>query len=260
MKTSKEQTETLVDLVFKDRNKEYGAYEIRRHYASRLNRATAISIAILLMSLAYPLIASYYHQRKLIKDKTIISVELSPLNEPPLELPPPPPPPVELMNARAKFFTPLITDDPVNAGDDIDMSEINKNTINPGLDDFPINEHPIEIPKEIESPPEPASIPFIVEEMPQFIGGEEARLRFLHDNLNYPEIAKGASIQGTVYIHFIIDTQGKVVDVTLLRGIGGSCDEEAIRVVKMMPQWIPGKQGGIAVKVQFSMPVKFALY
>ena len=99
----------------------------------------------------------------------------------------------------------------------------------------------------------------VVEEMPKYIGGEDARITFLINNINYPKSAKEAGIQGTVYVTFVINTEGDVVDVKVLRGIGGGCDEEAIRVVSLMPKWIPGRQSGKVVNVQYNMPIKFTL-
>ncbi len=99
----------------------------------------------------------------------------------------------------------------------------------------------------------------VVEEMPTFPGGDEARIKFLCDNIKYPLMAKQAGIQGNVYLTFIIDEKGRVTDVKVLRGIGGGCDEEAVRVVKMSPPWNAGRIDGKPVRVQFNMPIKFTL-
>jgi protein TonB len=89
----------------------------------------------------------------------------------------------------------------------------------------------------------------IVEDMPSFPGGEEALFKYLAQNIKYPQIAKEAGITGRVFVNFVIDKEGNVTDVKVLRGIGGGCDEEAVRVVKNMPKWSPGKQRGKPVKV-----------
>lgn len=99
----------------------------------------------------------------------------------------------------------------------------------------------------------------VVESMPEFPGGEEARIQFLRDNIKYPQMARESGIQGTVYVTFVVEPDGRVTNVRVLRGIGGGCDEEAVRVVKAMPRWIPGKQRGKPVRVQFNMPIKFTL-
>jgi TonB family protein len=99
----------------------------------------------------------------------------------------------------------------------------------------------------------------IVESMPSFPGGEEARSRFLAENIVYPMEATNKGIQGTVYVSFVIDQEGNVTEVKILRGIGGGCDEESVRVVKLMPKWNPGKQTGKPVRVLFNMPIYYRL-
>jgi Ca-activated chloride channel family protein len=97
----------------------------------------------------------------------------------------------------------------------------------------------------------------IVESMPEFPGGESALENFLKNNIFYPKAARENHIQGTVYITFVVEKDGSLSDIKVLRGIGGGCDEEALRVVKLMPKWIPGKQNGKAVKVQYTLAVRF---
>jgi TonB family protein len=99
----------------------------------------------------------------------------------------------------------------------------------------------------------------LVDVMPEFIGGEAARNNFLANNIIYPKEARDKSIEGTVYISFIVDRDGSVTNVKLLKGIGGGCDEESIRVVKMLPKWIPGTLNGKPVRVLFNMPIYFKL-
>ena len=99
----------------------------------------------------------------------------------------------------------------------------------------------------------------IVEQMPQFIGGNIELHKYLQKNLKYPDSAKINSIQGTVYITFIVEKSGKVTNAKILRGIGGGCDNEALRVIESMPDWIPGYQRGKPIRVQFNMPIVFTL-
>ncbi len=99
----------------------------------------------------------------------------------------------------------------------------------------------------------------VVEDQPEFPGGETARQQFLNDNLRYPQMAREAGIQGTVFVTFVVEVDGSVTDVRIVRGIGGGCDEEAMRVVRMMPNWQPGRQRGQPVRVQFVMPIRFRL-
>jgi len=112
--------------------------------------------------------------------------------------------------------------------------------------------------KEEENPPE-EEIFIVVESMPEFPGGDAALYAFLRKNMKYPQMAKEASISGKVYITFVVEKDGSITDVRLLRGIGGGCDEEAMRVVKNMPVWTPGKQRNFPVRVQFNFGVKFTL-
>ena len=99
----------------------------------------------------------------------------------------------------------------------------------------------------------------IVEVMPRFPGGEQKMMEFISKNIEYPQIAQDSGIQGRVFVSFIIESDGSVSNVKLLRGIGGGCDEEAMRVVQAMPRWIPGKQRGKAVRVSYQIPVMFKL-
>lgn len=99
----------------------------------------------------------------------------------------------------------------------------------------------------------------IVEVMPQFPGGEKARLKYMIGSVKYPEEAKNKGIEGVVYVSFIVEKDGMISNVKILRGIGGGCNEEALRVVKGMPKWLPGKAKGKPVRVIFNMPLKYAL-
>jgi len=114
-------------------------------------------------------------------------------------------------------------------------------------------------PAKVTSKPDKKGTYTIVEEPPSFPGGEKARVQYMLDNLKYPEGAKSKGIQGTVFVAYIVRADGSISDAKVLRGIGGGCDEEALRVVNAMPKWDPGKQRGKAVNVQFNMPIKFAL-
>ena len=159
-----------------------------------------------------------------------------------IELPPPPPPsqPVLLQEVP----------DDVKTNPDITVSaEEDPNIPTPDLPKRPV---PIE---EIDDEP-----PFtIVEQDPEYIGGDEARLNFLRNNIKYPQMAREAGIQGTVYVNFTVEKDGSITQIKIIRGIGGGCDEEAVRVVQMMPKWKPGKQRGKEVRVAYDMPIKFTL-
>ncbi len=124
-----------------------------------------------------------------------------------------------------------------------------------------------------DEPEKAAPIFVIVEEMPRFPGCEDRdlakkeryecatnlMLKFIYDHIRYPEIARQNGIEGTVYIKFVVETDGAISQATIARDIGGGCGTEALRVVGLMPKWLPGLQRGRAVRVQFSLPVKFKL-
>lgn len=99
----------------------------------------------------------------------------------------------------------------------------------------------------------------VVEEMPEFPGGEEALRDFMMKNIAYPEQAKKDTIQGKVYVTFVVDTAGKVVEAKVIRGVHPLLDKEAVRVTELMPAWKPGKQKGVPVRVFYTLPVMFSL-
>ncbi len=99
----------------------------------------------------------------------------------------------------------------------------------------------------------------IVEQMPEFPGGDKSLFQFIADNTKYPADAKEKGIKGRVFVNFIVEPDGSVSDIRVLRGIGGGCDEEAVRVVESMPKWKPGMQNGEVVRVSYNVPVNFRL-
>ena len=115
------------------------------------------------------------------------------------------------------------------------------------------NEHTVVVEEDI-------SKPFtVVEQMPEFPGGVQSMMEFIATNIRYPAMARELGISGNVFISFVVSRNGEIKNLKILRGIGGGCDEEALRVVQLMPKWIPGKQNGKAVPVQFNLPIKFIL-
>ena len=160
------------------------------------------------------------------------------------EQPPPPPPPEPSQEL-------IIVDD------DVELDE--EFTIDIDADVFTEVQEFTPIVFEEEEEVDEQVIFTVVEDQPEFPGGEAARQKFLEDNLRYPQMAREAGIQGTVFITFVVERDGSVTDVRVIRGIGGGCDEEAVRVVRMMPRWEPGRQRGQPVRVQFNMPIRFRL-
>lgn len=127
----------------------------------------------------------------------------------------------------------------------------------PELPETPVGQKSVE---NSEKTTPPGDVVFtVVEKMPEFPGGMSALMKFIGDHITYPKQAKQAGIQGKVFIRFIVEKDGSVSNVKVLRGIGGGCDEEAMRVVKMLPKWKAGEQNGQKVRVSFNIPIKFSL-
>jgi len=158
--------------------------------------------------------------------------------------PPPPPPPAPTTQIE-------IVEDDVEIEDELEIEdmEIEEDT---KVEEIVIEDEPEEEVVEEE-------IFTIVENMPEFPGGTKKLFQYLGKNIKYPAMAKDAGIKGKVYVTFVVDKDGSIADVKVLRGIGGGCDEEALRVVKSMPKWSPGKQRGKPVRVQYNLPINFIL-
>jgi protein TonB len=158
--------------------------------------------------------------------------------------PPPPPPPkvVEILN---------IVDDDVRIEDDLEInSEADDKTM--------INVAPVISAKE-EVEEEEAHVFFIVEDMPEFPGGEMALRTYIANAIKYPVIAQENGIQGKVYVTFVVGKDGSVSNASIARGVDPSIDKEALRVVNTLPKWKPGKQRGKPVNVSYTVPINFVL-
>ncbi len=173
--------------------------------------------------------------------KTVIQEEIIQTKQ---EVKPPPPPPPKTVTVLN------IAEDDVEIENEIEIdAEADMNT--------EVEEY---IPVDMEDEEvEEAEIFTVVESMPKFPGGPAAMMQYLGKNIEYPQMARESGIFGRVFVTFVVETDGSVTDIKVLRGIGGGCDEEAIRVVTNMPKWIPGKQRGKPVRVQFNLPIKFTL-
>lgn len=161
-----------------------------------------------------------------------------------IELPPPPP-----QQTVADIIE--VVDDKIEINEDLTIDEADENTA-------------VEIQEIVEVAPveeeEEEAAPFvIVEDMPEFKGGDKALLKYIAEHVVYPEIAKENDIQGTVYVKFVVNEKGKVTNVGLLRGVDPLLDKEAIKVIESLPDWKPGKQSGKNVKVSMQVPIKFQL-
>ena len=250
---------TRTELVFANRNKEYGAYEIRRRYNKRVTTALLFALGIVILAVGIPLVVRLLSNIDFTKKK-VMSEEITLAEPPPIDKTQPPPPPVippPPIRETIKFTPPkVVKDEEVPEEPPPTQEEMKDVTISTvtqeGVKDV------VDLPPEVES--DEGKVFTFVEEMPEFPGGVEKLYAYINKNIRYPNIAKENNIQGRVYVAFVVDKDGKIKDVKLERGgLGGGLEEEAIRVVKTIPDWKPGKQNGRAVQVQMRLPINFQL-
>lgn len=273
----------VLDIIFENRNKEYGAYDLRRRYPRHVRNALIITLLLACCVIAFPyvkgLISPYMEEKA--EEKKVISLENLPppppidKNVPPPPPPPPAPPPPK--QPQIKYVPPVVKkDEEVKEEEKIvkqeEMKEIDPGTKtvegdkNAAIDTAKVKVEIVEKKEEkeeekvIEEPkPKEPEIFTVVEQMPEFPGGEQERQKYLQKNIEYPPMARENGIEGKVFVQFVVNEDGSISDVTAIRGIGGGCDQESVRVVKSMPAWKVGKQNGQPVKVRFTMPVQFKL-
>jgi protein TonB len=248
----------LDDIVFESRNKDYGAYSIRKHYSDRVNRAAVLAVGFAALLLAIPTI---FKSQKVIPEiakpdrGTIFS----------------PPPPIKIeqltqtvattVRRAVRDLPPRVTTvpDEVIPAEPVDQPAIGNeegavdgaSTYTEGTDIAPVAVEPAIV--------EPPKVWINTEIMPSYKGGLEAMSRFLSSKIRYPSIARRTGVQGTVYVSFIIGPEGNIIKAEVVRGISKECDAEALRVISMMPAWNPGLQGGTPVMVRMVLPIKFQL-
>jgi len=185
-----------------------------------------------------------------------IEIEPPPTEQKPPPPPPPPapPPPPKLEIGEDEVVVedePVIEEVVVEEEEIIEIPEVEE-VVEEIVEEI-IEEEVVEV---VEEEPE---IFEIVEEMPTFPGGDQELLKYLYGNIKYPPIAKENDIQGLAVLSFVVNEDGAISDIKVLRDIGGGCGDEAARVVGTMPKWVPGKQRGKAVKVAYKLPVRFKL-
>ncbi|MFO8055266.1 MAG: energy transducer TonB [Bacteroidales bacterium] len=157
----------------------------------------------------------------------------------------PPPPPKN----NTQSFELDIVNDKVEVTNELKFDvSADQNTV---IDDFS--------PPHVPDKPVKEKLFIVVQEEPEFKGGPSALKKFLRENIEYPEQARRLGIEGTVHLSFIVDKDGSIRNATINRGVGGGCSEEALRLLRNMPRWKPGKQRGKAVPVKFNLPIKFKL-
>lgn len=260
---------SMDEIVFEGRNQSYGAYLLRKIYDSNMTKAAIIGILAFILAISMPMIIKLVQGWIPEKSEKDIMKEVVLAEPPPLDAkkpPPPPPPKVEPppIKDQIKFVPPKVKKDeevkeeepPPPTLEEIKDKEIATETKKG--EEGGIDASLVEPPPVAEEPKEEKPFTF-VEQMPTFPDGEAAMLKYIREHIKYPAIAKENGIEGTVVVQFVVTKDGDIQKVSIARGIGGGCDEEAARVVKSMPNWKAGKHNGKAVPVSFTLPIRFKL-
>jgi protein TonB len=245
------------EIVFENRNKEYGAYFLRKRYPRNLIIAMIIGIIILATAIIAPFINAKALENRSKRAERQVEIQMENLDQPDqnVEPPPPPPPPPAETVEQVRYVAPVIVDS-VKPEEVKQLMTADQAQVEVKNEEVTVVE---EVQEEVKEEEAPAEVFVVVEEMPLFPGGEKALMEFIYANIQYPEIAKENNIQGRVTLRFCVTYKGGVDQVQIIRGVDPSLDNEAIRVIKLLPTWKPGKQGGKPVNVWYSVPVTFQL-
>jgi periplasmic protein TonB len=263
--------QTIDEIVFENRNKAYGAYFLRINYSYHLTKALFIALSIMIFFLGSAFSYSKYFQSNVSKpDGPIYEVQLPPRIETPNEEVKKPIAKVPDQKAVTQRTVPTEIVTPVL--DDVVKIETTA-TPNDDIGDLPVSNVPNNDPAAgnigttsntiaatpLAKDPEPATPDILVisEVKPEFPGGDKELYKFLMKNLSYPNAAVRANVEGKVYVKFVVEKDGSIGNLQILKSVGFGCDEEALRVLKSMPSWSPGKQNGKAVRVYYTMPIVF---
>lgn len=262
-----------VDLVFEGRNKAYGAYQLRKNTGVR--NVWSIIIMVALAALLGIIIGVNAIIEANSKEEISAEVKLSQIAKKEVKVEKKAPvkieeaKPVEKVKSSVKFVPPVIKkDSEVKPEEELkSQDDLNKSKTAIGSFDVKGNDDAageVLKAKEVIAQPEPpkeeeTKVFDVVEQMPSFPGGQAALMSYLSNNIKYPQIAMENGVQGRVVCTFVVERDGSITDIRVVRGVDPSLDKEAIRVLKSMPHWIPGKQNGSAVRVKFTVPVTFKL-
>ena len=254
-----------VEMVFEGKNHDYGAYMLRKQSSKRHLKSLLIGSCVFIGAVTGPVLIKSIIPEKKEQDLTVRMLADIKLDKPTeadriiKEVAPPPP----AIRNTIKFTPPVIKPDE-EVGDE-EEPKLQKEVVDQkavvGVVDFDKGTDDVEAPVATENVvTEEEETPFvIVEQMPDFPGGQGELLKFISDNIRYPVMAQENGIQGTVFVSFVVDRNGKVTRVQVSRGVNPALDKEAARVVAAMPDWSQGRQGGRAVSVSYTVPIKFRL-
>lgn len=246
------------DIVFEERNKEYGAYKLRKKYNRTVIVALLIGILIIGTAIITPYLNAKAAENRTKRAERQVEIKLENLDQP-KELvappPPPPPPPTDVVQQQ-KYVPPVVVDT-------IKPEDIKQLMTADQAQTEVINKEVVEVVQQVKEEVQEADaveVPFVVvEEMPMYPGGDAALLKYINEHAQYPEVAKENNIQGRVIIRFCVTAKGGVSQVSVLKGVDPELDKEAIRVVNTLPAFKPGKQGGKPVPVWYMVPITFTL-
>jgi periplasmic protein TonB len=251
MKRKNEKVPGFDEIIFENRNKEYGAYDLRKSYNSTTSISIAGGIALCgLLILAFSLST----EKGKASQGPVIDVLLTPdrIYADPVLIDPKPP---EELGNIIKNVAPVVTEDSMN---NIDLPPITDILVQTEKDK-PVGDTAI-FEDTREQVIKPDDTPFIsVQEMPEYPGGLSELMRYIGSTISYPDEAIANNIQGRVILKFVVNTDGSVDRIQIIKGIDTSLDNEAVRVIKTLNRFKPGKQDGIPVPVWYTIPVLFRL-
>ena len=245
------------DIVFEKRNQEYGAYRLRKKYSRNVMIGMLIGIIIIGTAVITPYLNAKALESQKKRAERQVEIKMENLDQPaeaPPPPPPPPPPPAETV-APLRYVAPVVVDS-VKPEDVKQLMTADQAQVEIKNEEVTVQ---AEVQEEVKEEEAPVEVFVVVEEMPTFPGGETELMKFINGNIVYPEIAKENNIQGRVILRFCVTYKGAVDQVQILKQVDPALDNEAIRVIKMLPAWKPGKQGGKPVNVWYSVPVTFQL-
>jgi periplasmic protein TonB len=246
------------DIVFEERNKEYGAYKLRKRYNRNVSIALLIGVIVIATAIITPYLNAKAAENRGKRAERQVEIKMENLDQPAQQVappPPPPPPPTDVVQQQ-KYVPPVVVDS-------IKPEDVKQLMTADQAQTEVTNKEVVEVQqtvKEEVQEAEPEEVPFVVvEEMPMYPGGDPELLKYIAEHTQYPEVAKENNIQGRVIIRFCVTAKGGVSQVSVLKGVDPELDKEAIRVVNTLPAFKPGKQGGKPVPVWYMVPITFTL-
>ncbi|MBT9394060.1 TonB family protein [Hymenobacter sp. NST-14] len=263
---------SLDDMVFEGRNKAYGAYVLRQVYGRHVTKAVALGITLTALLIAVPVIVQRVWPADVVVPPTVKPgpvIDILPpptLVEPVKSQPPASAATATIRTSTATVPTKVVRDEDAKTPDKPkDEAPALEGPVLTGPIDQDGNGGLIANPNPgggndtADRPAAPAVVtPFVhVEQMPEFMGGNAALMKYLQKQMKYPSQALRAGIEGKVFISFTVNTDGSITDVEVLKGLGYGTDEEAARVIGKMPAWKPGYQNNHAVPVRYNLPITF---